>query len=537
MDVIFPPWLRISEISRRLVGNAGASSSPLTGATRTIDRSGDRWAVTYRTENAKDLDLAERAALQAFMGRVRNQNARIWLHDPSHVLRGSFPASELLTNPYFANGTTGWTTTNSEAASLSATDGILRSTLAQALAASTDYFRTASAVTVAQYAPHVLRAAIAAANTTLSNSKLTFRAGDGSAEVQGSNIPTLPGLHALAHMPFTTSVLASINANQLSAAHWAGQYVDAALISLSRCALVDNGPNALLYSDQIDNAAWNKGGISGVTANAATAPDGTTTADEIVENSSTGQRWVTQSSVRTSTAEDCVAYGFFKRGSGTRDVRLYVMAAGNDYAFSNFDLGAGTASAISYSGGAQTTNGRAFIKNMGNGWYFCAVVARLPATTALNIEFDMLNAGSNNYTGDGTSSIYAWRVGAARSGVPTRGAQTVATALASGTTQTGRGLYLKGLPVSTAGLARAGDWCQIGNQLFLITAPLDSDAAGLGYLEVSPNIRTPFADNEPVIFNKPMGKYLLAGDTMEFNTRAGMFSDFSFDLIEDIAAG
>jgi hypothetical protein len=184
------------------------------------------------------------------------------------------------------------------------------------------------------------------------------------------------------------------------------------------------------------------------------------------------------------------------------------------------------------------TNGRAFIRAAGNGWYFCAVVARLPATTALDIEFDMLNAGSNNYTGDSTSSIYAWRVGVARSAVPTRGAQTVATALASGTTQTGSGLYLKGLPVSTQNIRAAGDMVEIilptGSQLVRLTAALDSDAAGLGYLQFENPVRTSPADNAAVIFNQPMMRGILT-EGPSWPTRPGLFSDFDIDLIEDIA--
>ena len=51
--------------------------------------------------------------------------------------------------------------------------------------------------------------------------------------------------------------------------------------------------NLLTYSEQFDNASWTKSGLlafgSGSIANATTAPDGTVTADLIVENTTTGQ--------------------------------------------------------------------------------------------------------------------------------------------------------------------------------------------------------------------------------------------------------
>jgi hypothetical protein len=233
-----------------------------------------------------------------------------------------------------------------------------------------------------------------------------------------------------------------------------GDWLDTPFTSLSRCALVDNGPNALLYSDQIDNAAWTKANVT-ITANGATAPDGTTTADAIVENSATSQHYVQQSVARASAAEDICAYGYFKRGAGARNIRLIAGDSSlSNYGQAYFDLGAGTVSAGSINGSA--TNPRAFIRAAGDGWYFCSVVVRLPTSTGLTNYADLTDGTTTGYTGDGTSSVYAWRMGAARSGLPTRGALTTATALASGTTQTGSGLYLKGLPASTQNIRAAG---------------------------------------------------------------------------------
>jgi len=51
--------------------------------------------------------------------------------------------------------------------------------------------------------------------------------------------------------------------------------------------------NLLTYSEQFDNAAWTKL-QSSVTANSATAPDGTTTADSFIEDSSTNTHLAVQ---------------------------------------------------------------------------------------------------------------------------------------------------------------------------------------------------------------------------------------------------
>ena len=522
-ELIWPPSLRVSSAEWSLIGNAGESRSPLNGVGQTIDRSGDRWKVTLNVENASDrATVAERSIAEAFLAAIRNKNNRVWVTPPGYVQRGSFPSGELFTNADFANGTTGWTQTN---VAMTVRDRIARMAVT-AVAANPQIYQ--SAVSVTQYAPHIQRSLINA------GSGLTgISAGPAISDAAGQAATYLTSRGLLS----AVRVIAAASCNVLPlvvspvSGYEVGHYLELPFTSFSRCALVDSGVNALLYSDQLDNAAWTKDGAT-VTANAATAPDGTSTADEIVENSANSSHYFAQSSVRASAAEDCVAYGFFKRGAGTRDVRVFVISAGGNNAWCIFNLGTGTAGTVSLNG--SVTNGRAFSRDMGGGWYFCAVVARITATTALNAEFDLINAGASTYTGDGTSSIYAWRVGAARSGVPTRGAQTVATALPDGATQTGSGLYLKGLPASTQNLARAGDWCQIGDQLFKVTSPLDGDAAGLGYLTVSPNVRTPFADNAPVIFNQPMAKMRLATEEMSWSLHPGGFGTFQLTFEESL---
>lgn len=523
-ELIWPPSLRVSSAEWSLIGNAGESRSPLNGVGQTIDRSGDRWKVTLNVENASDrATVAERSIAEAFLASIRNKNNRVWVTPPGYAPRGSFPATELFTNADFSNGVTGWTTT---LASLTVHDRVGRLTVS-APGSSPQFYQ--SGIPVTQYAPHALRSMILAGrglDSVIVGPAITDAVGQDSIYPTTRGLVTVPRVMLSATSQSFPVVVATTNGYE------PGHYVSVPFTSLARCALVDNGPNALLYSDQIDNAAWTKSAAT-VTANAATAPDGTSTADALVEDSANDAHYVWQSTARASAAEDYCAYGYFKRGSGTRNVRLDVMSdSGSNYASCIFDLGAGTAGGVSLTG--SVTNGRASIRDAGNGWYFCAVVARLTATTLLYTEALLISSGSAVYTGDGTSSIYAWRMGAARSGLPTRGALTTATALASGTTQTGSGLYLKGLPVSTAGLARAGDWCQIGNQLFKITSAFDSDAAGLGFLQVSPNIRTPFADNEPVIFNQPMAKMRLATEEMSWSLHPGGFGTFQLTFEESL---
>ena len=521
MDVLIPPDIPIAEIEWRILDNTAVSTSPLNGVTTTFTRPGTRWGARLSFRNLKDRD---RARLLAIIAAVRGRSGRVYFTsaaDPARTGGYSFP--ELFTNADFASGVTGW---SQSAAALSVSDRVMRIT-ATSIAAPCIYQNPA----VTQYAPLIVRGFAGARSR---NGTFIGTSADGisnyATDAQGMVAQSWVPLSAFAGNTFPIVHNASGNAGLV------GDWLDTPFTSLSRCALVDNGLNALLYSDQIDNAAWTKANVT-ITANGATAPDGTTTADAIVENSATSQHYVQQSVARASAAEDICAYGYFKRGAGARNIRLIAGDSSlSNYGQAYFDLGAGTVSAGSINGSA--TNPRAFIRAAGDGWYFCSVVVRLPTSTGLTNYADLTDGTTTGYTGDGTSSVYAWRLGAARSGVPTRGALTTATALASGATQTGSGLYLKGLPASTQNIRAAGDMVEIvlptSSQLVRLTAALDSDAAGLGYLQFENPVRTSPADNAAVIFNQPMMRGILSEGPM-WPTRPGLFSDFDLDLIEDIA--
>ena len=157
--------------------------------------------------------------------------------------------------------------------------------------------------------------------------------------------------------------------------------------------------NVLLYSEEFDS--WSKNNSS-VTANATTAPDGTTTADKLVENSSTGNKEVYQNATFTSGTSLTFSC-FAKAGERTR-FRL----AGTTERFDSstnayFDLSNGT---------VVTTNGgftSASIEAYPNGWYRC-VGTMLPTSSGTNNVFiTLVNTGTTTgYTGDGSSGVFIW---------------------------------------------------------------------------------------------------------------------------------
>lgn len=107
-------------------------------------------------------------------------------------------------------------------------------------------------------------------------------------------------------------------------------------------------------------------------------------------------------------------------------------------------------------------------------------------------------------------------------------------ALVNGASQTGGKLIIDGLPTSTNGLAFAGDWFEVNGELKRLTADLNSDGSGNGYLIFEPTLRASPADNTPVVFRSPMGKFMLAEDSAGWSTRPGILSDIELNLIEDV---
>jgi hypothetical protein len=49
-----------------------------------------------------------------------------------------------------------------------------------------------------------------------------------------------------------------------------------------------------------------------------------------------------------------------------------------------------------------------------------------------------------------------------------------------------------------------------------------------------PSLRASPANNAPVIFRSPMGKFLFAEDSVSYDTRPGIISDIELNLVEDV---
>lgn len=178
------------------------------------------------------------------------------------------------------------------------------------------------------------------------------------------------------------------------------QYNPLNLAAPAKLLLEAAATNLLLRSEEVDNAAWTKLRTT-VSANAAAAPDGNSTADKLTEDTTASNTHVAFNDVVISTQQK-YTFSVFAKAAGRTQLSLNQFLTGVT-AGANFDLSAGTATAT----GAGTN---ATITNMGNGWYRCAFTFDLSAATFTTIraEVRLMSGGAESYTGDGTSGIYLW---------------------------------------------------------------------------------------------------------------------------------
>lgn len=165
--------------------------------------------------------------------------------------------------------------------------------------------------------------------------------------------------------------------------------------------------NLLSFPQEFDNAVWNKSAAT-ITANAIAAPDGTVTADKLVEAAADAQHFAMQA-VAVTTAQPYTFSAYLR--AAERNAAL--LQIGADGPFADFDAAAGTVTAT----GLGATGSE--IENVGNGWYRCSVTG--PALDSIAECYVILrNGGVYNYLGDGTSGMHVWNARLARPATVTR---------------------------------------------------------------------------------------------------------------------
>ena len=158
--------------------------------------------------------------------------------------------------------------------------------------------------------------------------------------------------------------------------------------------------NLLTYTEQFNNAAWTLTSAT-VTANAATAPDGTITAEKLIASATAATHSAGQN-LTVPTATTYTGSVYVKAGEyNFAAVLLLTTFAAAQFIICDLTLG----TIITTSGSPLATS----ITAVGNGWYRISITQITNAAGTAAIQVRPSNSGTTTFfTGDGTSGIYAW---------------------------------------------------------------------------------------------------------------------------------
>jgi hypothetical protein len=166
--------------------------------------------------------------------------------------------------------------------------------------------------------------------------------------------------------------------------------------------------NFALRSEEFDNGSWAQNGLNTITPNVAVAPDNTTTADKLVENTSNVNHFAIQGYTKAASA---LAYTFscWVKAAERNFIRLSITDdGGNSGVFVNFNLSTGailTQGTFGSGWSAQSSR----IEQYPNGWWRCVLRGTSQALTNLNTALRISNDGSGGaYLGDGVSGVFVW---------------------------------------------------------------------------------------------------------------------------------
>lgn len=182
-------------------------------------------------------------------------------------------------------------------------------------------------------------------------------------------------------------------------ANWPGEYIATTTVTISptppRNKVSPQFQNLLLQSQTLDNASLTKDGVT-VSADSIAAPDGTTTADTIVETNAAGANHRTYQAITTTNGQTYTLSCYFKDNT-----RQYVVLLPQATSEATFDLVNGTVTSTT---GVISTR----IEALASSWYRCSITYVAATSSFAQIWLANASGAHTTYNGDVTKSIYAW---------------------------------------------------------------------------------------------------------------------------------
>lgn len=287
--------------------------------------------------------------------------------------------------------------------------------------------------------------------------------------------------------------------------------------------------NLLTYTEQFNNATWVKTRCS-ITADTVLAPNNTTTADSMIEDTSASTHQVTK--LASFVSGTTYTFSVYAKPLGSRNIRLDLPSTAFGVAGTAiFDITAGTV--LSTVGGATAT-----ISNVGNGWFRCSVTKTASATASAT-PFMLLITGTStaSYTGDGVSGAYIWGAQLETGSLTNyQGVVDTFGPLVNGASQTGNVLNIDGCSPNVTGWFAPGDYIQLGSgsatQLYKVLTSVDTNNSGQASVDIWPNLRSSPADNSAVIFTNAKGKFRLKDNVTQWGINEISSYGITFDCVE-----
>jgi len=116
---------------------------------------------------------------------------------------------------------------------------------------------------------------------------------------------------------------------------------------------------------------------------------------------------------------------------------------------------------------------------------------------------------------------------------------TPGTPVVNGASQTGQSLDIDGVPASSTGYLKAGDYIQLGGgssaTLHKVLQDVDSDGSGRATLELWPYIRIAPSDDATVIVGNAVGAFRLAGNQTDWSINNASFYGITFAAVEAVS--
>ena len=158
--------------------------------------------------------------------------------------------------------------------------------------------------------------------------------------------------------------------------------------------------NNILWSEQLDNAAWTKSNV-GFSTNIVAAPNLTTTAEAITPDTTNAGHNI--NAPGSFTAGQSYTFSVYAKQASYSGLRMAFPLSpfGAGYQ-ANFDLAAGVL--------LNAANVVANMVPVGNGWYRCSITATATATGTSAVVLFVLQTGDGSqiFAGTGTSGILLW---------------------------------------------------------------------------------------------------------------------------------